>query len=140
MTPAKSGGGSPAGDVSVPDVTGPPEAASASAAAVSANPALAETDAIDALIAEQLQDWQPLVQPVLDAARELRQRCGSDAEMLVRLPEVISKMNMEPLAAAMSKAMFASYLAGMAGTELVLVGPLAGLARDRLHGCQIRWL
>ena len=112
LTPAPSGAA--AGKVA----PSAPEATRANAIAAALPSSAVEADAIDALIAEQLGDWQPMVKPVLDAVRELRQRCGSDEEALRRLPEVVRSMNVNPLADALSRSMFAAYLAGLSGADL----------------------
>jgi len=86
-------------------------------------PAAGETtgDAIDALIAAEADQWQPLLDPMispLQAAFEEAARNGeSAAELIARLPALLAAMDSGALAEALAKMCFTGRLAGHAGVS-----------------------
>jgi len=74
-----------------------------------------ELDALDELEAEALEDWEPLVAPVVDPVLELAERCKTMEEFMARLHEI----DMEPFALARSLAevMFKARGMGDAGDD-----------------------
>jgi phage gp29-like protein len=87
------------------------------------DPATGETtgDAIDALIAAEADQWQPLLDPMispLQAAFEEAARNGeSAAELIARLPALLAAMDSDALAEALAKMCFTGRLAGNAGVS-----------------------
>ena len=81
----------------------------------------ASGDGIDDLIAAAMSEWQPDLAPMiapLQAALSAAAAQGETAAQLIaRLPEVMAKMNPDPLAARLTQAAFTAHLAGVAGIE-----------------------
>ena len=78
-------------------------------------------DAIDALIAAEADQWQPLLDPMINPLEALladAKKKGETAEqLLARLPEVIAKMDTTALAEALTKMCFTARVAGVVGVD-----------------------
>jgi len=77
-------------------------------------------DSIDALIAEQMGDWQAMTLPLMQPILELAARCKSYDEFLAGLPGLIPAQNSKAMAEALAKSLFAARLAGVTRAD---VGP-----------------
>lgn len=90
-------------------------------AALAARPDAAAPDAIDALVGDALDDWAPLVAPMLDplqAAMDEATAAGETAaQLLARLPAVLADMDPAALAERLTRTAFAARLAAHAGIE-----------------------
>jgi phage gp29-like protein len=75
---------------------------------------LAEQDAIDELAEHMAGDWEPVMDPMLDAIRQLLASSGSLEEFRDRLPEIIGQMDTDALTRLAADGMFAAHLAGRA--------------------------
>jgi phage gp29-like protein len=104
LVPATSGGGDLA--------PAPAPNTGLSAHGAAAGNAAADNDSIDTLINEQLADWKPLVQPLLQPVERLLGECSSYEEFLKRLPGVVPKMDAKALTEALARCAFAARLAG----------------------------
>jgi phage gp29-like protein len=71
-----------------------------------------QPDAIDALIAEELADWEPLVSPLIAPLHALLAECESLEEFQRRLPELVQDQDPDTLAEAMAQALFVARLSG----------------------------
>ena len=78
-------------------------------------------DAIDALIAAESEQWQPLIEPLINPLEALladaKQKGETAAQLLVRLPDVLAQMDTTALAEALAKMCFTGRLAGAAGID-----------------------
>ena len=78
-----------------------------------------EPDAIDALVAAELAQWQPMVNPVatlLQAALDESVANGETASQLIaRLPALLAQVDVDALAQALTRATFTARLAATAG-------------------------
>lgn len=79
--------------------------------------AVQETDSIDALIAEQLGQWEPVMTPIVDPIQQLADECQTPEEFTARLPELLGKMDTTRLTEILAKSMFGSRLAGLTGVD-----------------------
>ena len=116
MLALRSGGGGV--DRAPPD---PATALSKSEERTAVNSALVaaeQSDAIDALVASQLADWQPMVSPMVQPILDLAAECSTPEEFLGRLPEVLNKMDVSKLTEALARSMFAARLGGYTGADL----------------------
>lgn len=110
-----------------------PAAQTAQAAAVPAQPPAAaaafaeaspqpEPDALDDLVAGELQDWQPLVTPMLAPLQAALDQAAAQnetaAELLARLPEVLNLMESTALQESLARSAFMARLGGLAGLPL----------------------
>lgn len=79
-------------------------------------------DAIDALVAEQVQQWQPLLGPMVEpllAELDAALAAGETLEAFAaRLPALIAKLDAQPVTQAIARAAFSARLAGEAGIDL----------------------
>ncbi|GMV76445.1 MAG: hypothetical protein AMXMBFR78_33940 [Rubrivivax sp.] len=95
-----------------------PGAALAAAVPVPAPP----RDAIDELVAEQVQQWQPLLAPLVQPLLAEMQKALAAGESLeafaARLPELVPQLDAQPLTTAVARSAFAARLAGEAGADL----------------------
>ena len=80
--------------------------------------AVEQTDALDELVASQLADWQPMVEPMVSPIQALAAQCSTPEEFLARLPELLGKMDVTTLTEALAKSMFAARLGGQTGADL----------------------
>jgi len=84
-----------------------------------AAPESADGDAIDALIAAESANWQPLLDPLLAplqaALDEAAAKGETAAELIARLPALLAEMDADALAEALAKMAFTARLAGNAG-------------------------
>lgn len=82
---------------------------------------MAGGEAIDALVAEALGDWQgmlaPMVDPIQRALDEATAAGETADEFLARLPALLEQMNPGALLKALTKAALTSRLAGNAGVS-----------------------
>ena len=96
-----------------------PEVGAAASFAEAAAPALAEPDALDALIDAEQAQWQPAMEPLMDPIRALlanaAARGQTAAELLERLPQLLAEMDASPLGESLARAGFTARLAGDAG-------------------------
>ena len=69
-------------------------------------------DAIDRLADKSIDDWDPMLEPVLDPLRQLLEECGSLQEFRDRMPELLGKMDAAELTDRLAQAAFAGRLAG----------------------------
>ena len=102
------------------EATPPPPAPAGGKPASFAEGALpGEPDPIDALVAAELAQWQPLVDPVtkaLQAALDESVASGETAAQLIaRLPNLLTQFNVDALAQALTRAAFTARLAAVAG-------------------------
>ncbi len=78
-------------------------------------------DAIDALIAAEADQWQPLLDPMLAplqaALDESAKKGETAAELIARLPALLAAMDPSVLAEALAKMCFTGRLAGVAGID-----------------------
>lgn len=76
-------------------------------------------DAIDGLVELAMQDWQPVLAPMLDpiqaALDESSGKNETAQQFLDRLPALLGKMNPEQLAQTLTKLGFTARVAGLAG-------------------------
>ncbi|MDA8230336.1 MAG: DUF935 domain-containing protein [Magnetospirillum sp.] len=86
-------------------------------------PARPLTDAMDAMMAESLSDWHPMMAPMIDPVKALADECSSLEEFQRRLPEAMAKQDPAKLAEALAKAAFASRLAGVTGAPVHAAAP-----------------
>lgn len=81
----------------------------------------AQPDALDALIDAERAQWQPAMDPVVDPIRKLLADAAAQgqtaAELLARLPELLAEMDVDQLAASLTRAAFTARLAAQAGIE-----------------------
>jgi phage gp29-like protein len=70
-------------------------------------------DSIDALIAEQMGDWQAMTLPVMQPILEFASTCKSYDEFLAGLPGLVPVQNAQGLTEALAKSIFAARLAGV---------------------------
>jgi hypothetical protein len=78
-----------------------------------------EADPIDTLVAAELAQWQPLVDPIAKALQTaLDESVASGetaAQFLARLPDLLTQFNVDALAQALTRAAFTAHLAAVAG-------------------------
>lgn len=78
-----------------------------------------ESDPIDTLVAAELSQWQPLVEPIaqtLQTALDQSVANGETAAQLIeRLPGLLAQFDVDALAQALTRAAFTARLAGAAG-------------------------
>jgi phage gp29-like protein len=86
--------------------------------AAMADAAAQETDSIDALIEEQLADWEVMIKPMMSPIAKLAKSCNSSEEFLAKLPSMIPAMKVDAFAEALAKAMFSARLAGQTDADL----------------------
>lgn len=107
------------GQAKPPGQAEPPKPKAALAGQLAGAPA---RDLIDDLVAEQAEQWQPLLGPMVEpllAAIDKALAAGETLESFAaRLPELIPSMDAQPITAAIAQAAFAARLAGEAGVEL----------------------
>jgi phage gp29-like protein len=98
-------------------------AALAAQARAAAAPAVQpEPDAIDALVAEQVAQWQPLLTPLVGPLLAELDKAVAAGESLqafaARLPQLVARMDAGPLAEDLARAGFGARLAGEADLDL----------------------
>jgi len=69
-------------------------------------------DPIDTLIADELAEWEPLVDPLLAPLRALLEDCATLEEFQRRLPELVARQDATALAEPLAQALFAARLSG----------------------------
>jgi len=74
-------------------------------------------DDIDDLVAEELADWQPMMQPVLDPLRKAVDGAESLEELLAALPDIFSGQDVTALVDALAAAGFKAAAMGDGGNE-----------------------
>jgi phage gp29-like protein len=116
MLALRSGGGGV--DKVAPDPATPVPVSGAKTAVNTSSTAVQQTDAIDALVASQMADWQPMVSPMVQPILDIAAECSTPEEFLGRLPEVLNKMDMSKLTDALARSMFAARLGGYTGADL----------------------
>ena len=81
----------------------------------------AEKDAIDALIQQELDEWQPMMNPLLAPVRELMQRAAkqgwSAQQLLDELPAALPEMDDSALMAALLRTSFTARAGAACGIE-----------------------
>ena len=79
----------------------------------------AQSDALDALIDAEQAQWRPVMDPLVEPIRVLladaAARGQSAAELLERLPELLTQLDADPLAHSLTRTASAARLAGDAG-------------------------
>ncbi|QLA11890.1 DUF935 family protein [Desulfolutivibrio sulfodismutans DSM 3696] len=75
-------------------------------------------DAVDVAVAEELAEWQPLVDPLIEPVRRLLAECADLDEFLRRLPEAVAGQDVAALTEHLAKLTFAARLAGETGAGL----------------------
>ena len=122
-TPKQPGG--PAGTKSANDPRAPLTAllAAALAARVAAPAADAPApDLIDALVADQAAQWQPMLGPLIEPLLAELERAAAAGESLAafaaRLPALVDRIDAQPLTEHLAQAAFAARLAGEADLDL----------------------
>lgn len=82
----------------------------------------AQPDLLDDLVAEQVGQWQPLLGPMVEPLLAEIDKALAAGENLqsfaARLPELIPKLDAQPITAAIAQAAFAARLAGEADLDL----------------------
>ncbi|CDS54760.1 hypothetical protein [Polaromonas sp. CG9_12] len=85
------------------------------------NPAALQPDALDQLIEAEQAQWQAVMEPMVDPIRALlldaAARGETAAQLLARLPELLAKMDADPLAESLARTAFAARLGAQAGIE-----------------------
>ena len=76
------------------------------------NTAGLENDEIDLIIQEELGNWRPLIDPLVNPIVRLLEQCGSYEEFYARLPEAMQEQDATVLARALSFAMFEQRVKG----------------------------
>lgn len=71
-----------------------------------AAPSRAEADELDALANEALEDWEPLMAPLVDPVQELADRSESYEEFLAGLPGLLAQMDPTALVQSLALATF----------------------------------
>lgn len=83
------------------------------------SPIVSALDAIDALVDAALNDWEPLMSPMVDplqAAMDESAAKGETAgELLARLPALLGSMNADALARALTHSAFTARIGALAG-------------------------
>ena len=78
-----------------------------------------QSDALDAMIDAEQAQWRPVMDPLVEPIRVLladaAARGQSAAELLERLPELLTQLDADPLAQSLTRTAFAARLAGDAG-------------------------
>lgn len=78
-------------------------------------------DALDALIDAEQAQWRrvmdPLVSPIRELLADAATQGQSAAQVLARLPQLLAQMDVEPLAASLTRTAFAARLGADAGLE-----------------------
>ena len=64
------------------------------------------TDVIDALIAEELADWEPLIEPVVDPVRQLAEQSDDYAQFLTGLSGLLETIDPQKLIQSLAEAAF----------------------------------
>ena len=84
------------------------------------SPQFAESnpDAIDRAIEDELADWQPMMDPVLQPIFDLVEEAASFEEISARLPEIYGDMDVAAATDKLQKLTFAVEVATRAGAEL----------------------
>lgn len=76
-------------------------------------------DGVDAIVADELANWKPIMAPMVDpiqaALDESVQKGETAAEFLARLPAILERMNPDALARSLTQATFAARLGAQAG-------------------------
>lgn len=107
-----------AGDKAAQDKAAQEQAALATELTTAAPPA----DLIDDLVAEQAGQWQPLLGPMVEPLLAEIDKALAAGESLqafaARLPELIPRLDAQPITAAIAQAAFAARLAGEADLDL----------------------
>lgn len=106
----------------------PPGSAPGKPVVDNANPAFSEgdagaaPDAMQRLIDAELADWQPLLDPMLQPVQALLEAAAREGlsaqELLDRLPEVLARMDADPLAQALTRTAFAARLGTASGLPI----------------------
>lgn len=99
-----------------PVVTGTPRAAHARELVGAAEPG--PRDAVDVAVAEELAEWQPLVDQLIEPVRRLLAECADLDEFLRRLPEAVAGQDVAALTEHLARLAFAARLAGETGAGL----------------------
>lgn len=74
-------------------------------------------DAVDTAVAEELDEWQELVDPLLEPVRKLLAECASLEEFQRRLPEALAGQDAGPLTEHLAQLTFFARLAGETGAS-----------------------
>jgi phage gp29-like protein len=113
--------GEPVFGAVTPSQPAPAAALSARPVAALSGTAVQPTDGIDGLVDAALNDWAPVMSPLVDpiqAEMDASAAAGETAEQLIaRLPAVLSRMDPTALVAALARVAGAAHLAGRAGLE-----------------------
>lgn len=103
-----------------PGAKAPPADAKAALAALT--PPQPASDLIDELVADITSEWQPLLGPMIEPLLAEMRKAVAAGESLeafsARLPDLIPKLDAQPVTAAIAQAAFAARLAGEAGVDL----------------------
>lgn len=87
------------------------------------NPRAASGDAMDALVAQELADWQPMVDPLTQPLERFLEAAAaqglSAGEVMERLPAMLAEMDTSALTDSLTRAAFAAAAGGEAGFEVV---------------------
>jgi phage gp29-like protein len=83
------------------------------------NPRAASGDAMDDLVAQELADWQPLVEPLTQPLQRFLEAAAaqglSAAEVMERLPAMLAEMDSSALTDSLTRTAFAAAAGGEAG-------------------------
>lgn len=78
-----------------------------------------DLDPLDALVAAELAQWEPLVDPIAKALQaaldESAAKGETAAQFIARLPELLSQFDADALSQALTRSAFTARLAGVAG-------------------------
>ncbi len=92
-----------------PKPAGPPKPPAARAIAA-ASPAAEANDAIEGLVDSMLDEWRPVMAPIVDPVMALLAQCTSIDEFRRRLPEAVDAMDTEALQDLLTRGAFAARL------------------------------
>lgn len=88
--------------------------AAAARALAAASPAAEANDAIEGLVESMLDEWQPVMAPIVDPVMAVLAQCTSIEEFRRRLPEAVDAMDTEALQDLLTRGAFAARLTAAA--------------------------
>lgn len=82
----------------------------------------ATQDAIDVLVEQATQEWEPLMVPLLEPIQAMLQEAAARgetaAQVLERLPQIFQQMDIQPLHDGLTKSTFIAKVAGASGMDV----------------------
>ena len=86
----------------------------AALSAESSERSVAENDALEELASSMADEWQPVIEPLVNPIQRLAQECKTLDEFRERLPEAIEQMDADALSGLLAEGLFAAYISGRA--------------------------